>query len=32
VVVGSGSTAVGYLLGGEASGTRTARVQTLELR
>jgi hypothetical protein len=30
VVVRSGSTLVGYLLGGEASGARTARVQTLE--
>jgi hypothetical protein len=32
VVVGSGPTAVGYLLGGEARGTRTARVQNLEFR
>jgi hypothetical protein len=32
VVARSGSTSVGYLLGGEANGTRTARVQTLEFR
>jgi hypothetical protein len=32
VVVRSGPTSVGYLLGGEARGTRTARVQTLEFR
>jgi hypothetical protein len=32
VVVRSGPTSVGYLVGGEARGTRTARVQTLEFR
>jgi hypothetical protein len=32
VVVRSGPTSAGYLLGGEARGTRTARVQTLAFR